>query len=104
MMSAPAILGSAVLEGKKLLEGTASIGVDALPLAIAVITAGVSGYLAIALCCASSAKLASIGSHCTRPFWARCCWPTIIFSTGYRLLENKSTQKAPHGSASSGCF
>ena len=47
MMSAPAILGSAVLEGKKLLEGTASIGVDALPLAIAVITAGVSGYLAI---------------------------------------------------------
>ena len=47
MMSAPAILGSAVLEGKKLLEGTASIGVDALPLVIAVITAGVSGYLAI---------------------------------------------------------
>ena len=47
MMSAPAILGSAVLEGKKLLEGTASINVDSLPLVIAVLTAGLSGYLAI---------------------------------------------------------
>lgn len=47
MMSAPAILGSVVLEAKKLLDGTVSLQVEVMPLIVAIIAAGVSGYLAI---------------------------------------------------------
>jgi len=49
MMSAPAILGSAVLELKKILDGEAMLAAEAsaMSVIIAVVVAGVSGYLAI---------------------------------------------------------
>ena len=47
MMSAPAILGSLVMEGKDLLKADASVSIDVLPTLVGVIVAAVSGFLAL---------------------------------------------------------
>ena len=47
LMSIPIILAAVLMEGLDFVQGGASVGIDIVPLAIGVLTAMISGYIAI---------------------------------------------------------